>query len=826
MILKGNKMKKIKKSIVATALAFLLAFTTLLPAISVSADDTDYSAELKVGFDNRAEMSKYVPFAVTVESNTNDFSGRLQLIVGNKVNYNIMYETDFSITRGEKKTVTFSCKVVDTLGKVNIRLVNKKGKVVWEQEKRFNVDKTASQKVDIGVLSDDYSALGYMDNVEIEGYPGFKTNLVELTADTFPEDVNALDMLEVIVISNFSTDVLTDDQIEALNLWINRGGMLIVGTGVNSSKTLSKINGNVVNVKPDKMNRYTTCFGLDYYGRMNTNVQNGNSAADPHDDEQYIQDFNEYYYNYREEVDNDCLEDFKASYGISDDEMNEDGTLPDYWEEDYREFCLNYYYAFYYVPDVQTVITYTTVTADVLNFEESDARFDIYYGDSTNGDYTLARVYPVANGHVAVYGIDFTMNPLPGYQNNSDIIEYVIRHYVIQGVADYYNSIANDYGYYNVSFGLSGSSSYAMEKFLENIASAPLPPMVFYVIPILAYMVLILVAYLVSRKKGKTFRLWYWYPILAVGLAIVIFCIGFSTRIIKPRISTMTVLNLQNPAISEKNYVAVTTPSNKVCEVGFASDYDVQLIREINTYLYDNTNKVDLDTYRVAFRREVDQNYVRFSGNVALSSDQFLLQSVYPDSRDIKADLVTNAAPKYGFAEQLILKNETNLDLENAIIICAEKNNNYGYSQPDTVIYRIGDWKAGEEFDMTSQRWLSGDNCGYDLEQVAFTTEDKHMLSGFFFGSLSDKFSEYVNRKYLLSFAVEESEQEATLLNPQANQNGYYGGYSLPSDVVYVFGFTKEPVGKEIQANGKYRNEKTEIVVKRIFMSEMTEVKK
>ena len=35
-------------------------------------------------------------------------------------------------------------------------------------------------------------------------------------------------MLEVIVISNFSTDILTDEQIEALSLWVSRGGFLIV----------------------------------------------------------------------------------------------------------------------------------------------------------------------------------------------------------------------------------------------------------------------------------------------------------------------------------------------------------------------------------------------------------------------------------------------------------------------------------------------------------------------------------------------------------------------------------------------------------------------
>lgn len=822
-------MNRIKKSFTAAFLTLLLIALVVTPAINSSAADTDFSAAIKVGFDGRAEMSKYVPFAVSVESHTNDFQGRLQLIVGNKVNYNILYETDFSITRGEKKTVTFSCKVVDSLGRVNVRLVDKKGKTVWSQEKRFTVDKSASQKVDVGILSDDYSALGYMDNVEIAGYPGFKTNLVELTADSFPEDVNSLDMLEVIVISNFSADVLTDDQISALNLWVNRGGFLIVGTGVNSSKTLSKINGNIVDVKPNKMNRYSTTFGLEYYGSAYVNVQN-TPQNDPYSDDQFLQEFNDYYSNCREEVDRDCLQDFMSSYGISEYELDPDGTVPDYWENDYYDYCMFYYYSFYYSPTPQTPIAYAEATADVLEFDDTTAKYYPLYGDSPNGDYILARVYPLAEGYVAIYGIDFTMNPIPGYKHNSELIEYVIRNYVIQKVSEYYDSIANGYGYYSVNFGYN-NQSYAMDQFLEDIATAPLPPLIFYVLPIIAYMVLILVAYLVNKKKGKTFRLWYWYPILAIGLAVVIFCIGFSTRIIRPRINTMTILKLQAPAISEKNYVAVTTPSNKVCEVGFTTDYDVQLIRQINTYLYDNSDRVDLDSYRVAFRREVDQNYVRFSGNVALSTDQFLLQTVYPGTRDIKAEYVTNVSAQYAEAEKLILKNETDLDLENAIVICAGQPNSYGTTpNGDTTIFRIGDWKAGETFDMTAQQWKKGQNCGTQLDEIAFNQSEKHTLEGFFFGSLSDKFSQYINRKNLLEFAVNSAEDEAyanaALNAPPSNQNNYYSSrHTLPDDVIYVFGFPKEPVGKEIQPNGKYRNEKTEVVVKRIYYSEMKEVK-
>ena len=205
-------MKLFKKHLTLILAVFLLAVAILPVLPVVAADKGDFAAELKVGVDNKAEILRYAPFAITVENNGTDFSGKIQMILPNKVNYNLMYESDFSIAKGEKKTVTFSAKVLDNLGKVNIRIINKKGKVVWNEIKRFNVDKTASTKIDIGVLSDDFSALGYMDNIEFYDRETFKTNLVELTADDFPEDVNSLDMLEMIIISNFSTDILTDEQ--------------------------------------------------------------------------------------------------------------------------------------------------------------------------------------------------------------------------------------------------------------------------------------------------------------------------------------------------------------------------------------------------------------------------------------------------------------------------------------------------------------------------------------------------------------------------------------------------------------------------------------
>ena len=816
-----SRIRRVKKMPVIVCMCVIMLLATVLPIIPAKADTERFTAEITIGFDGKAEINKYVPFGVTIENNDSDFSGRLQLIVANKANYNLMYETDISLAKGEKKTVNFACKVADNLGKVSVRMVNNKGKVVWKTMKRYTVDKTASQKIDIGILSDDFSALGYMDNIEFYDRETFKTNLVELTADNFPEDVNGLDMLEMIIISNFSTDVLTDEQIEALNLWINRGGMLVIGTGSNSSKTLSKINGHVLDVKPGKLQKYYTSFGLNYYGGTNyTSGNNGNNASDPYSDDEYVEMFEEWYRTDRDAVDDTCKEDFMYNYGLTDSDLEDDGSIPSYLEQDYYDYCFRTIYELYW--DTSSWDTqnngfyYPTVAADVLEFEsDNDKRADREYnGDCETGQYDLARVYRVAEGYIALFGIDFTMNPIPNYEYSSEIMVYLISDYVLKGVIEAYEDIS-DTGYYSFNIGNAGNINYITNNFVEKISAAPLPPMALYILPIMAYLVSILVLYLVNRKKKKTFRLWYWYPVVALGMAVVIYCIGFSTRIIKPRVNTMSILKLNKPAAQEMNYVAVTTPSNKTCEVSFSDEYDIQLIRNINGYSYDQSDKVDMDTYRVAFRKGIDKMSVRFAGNIALSSDQFLLESIYPASRSFDVQYIVNVPSGATPAEQMIVKNNTGVDLEDVAVL--QFSGNTGYSYSDMYAYSLGDIKNGASVDLSGINWNAGANkASYSYAETILSDKEKNSkVLGFFFGSLSNSYMQYRNRNTLAEYICNACENE---LRDDYDEH--------KPDAIYVIGFPKGSICRDVQFDNKYRTERTEIVIEKIYLSDMQTVEK
>ena len=99
--------------------------------------------------------------------------------------------------------------------------------------------------------------------------------------------------------------------------------------------------------------------------------------------------------------------------------------------------------------------------------------------------------------------------------------------------------------------------------------------------------------------------------------------------------------------------------------------------------------------------------------------------------------------------------------------------------------------------------------------EVAFTDEDKHMVSGFFLGSLSEGFKQYHNRSNLLNFIGNDIDEK---LGNQSDID--------PVEVIYVIGFPKDSSAKSIQANDKYRVERTELVIQKILLSDMPQVVK
>ncbi|MCM1526307.1 MAG: hypothetical protein NC079_04625 [Clostridium sp.] len=90
----------------------------------------------------------------------------------------------------------------------------------------------------LGILSDSYKDLTWLDmGGRLLYYRGdsYPIKLVETDATNLTE---MLDTLVFLVIDDYDTSVLTDEDVKAIELWVDGGGMLIVGTGSRAEEVL------------------------------------------------------------------------------------------------------------------------------------------------------------------------------------------------------------------------------------------------------------------------------------------------------------------------------------------------------------------------------------------------------------------------------------------------------------------------------------------------------------------------------------------------------------------------------------------------------------
>ncbi len=767
---------------------FIVCFMAvmLLGIVACSGEKYDqgrFTVELSSGYGDKVQVGTYAPFWLEVTNNGEDFEGAVQIIVPGRENHNVMYQKELSIQKGTTKTVELVGYIDMITRYVNVRVMDNHDNVIWASQ--LNCSTLADLKnVNVGIISDDYSALGYMDQQTFMA-SGLTTQIYELTRDTFPTDWRALDMLDVVVISDYSTDMLSEEQINALSLWVNDGGLLMVGTGSTANKTLAGLNGTVFQIKTGDLNSQNTKFGLSV-----ANYSYDYGIQDDYyyyagDDTLYTQFFEENYDAMREDLIVEYLDDFERYWGYGSYEDG-DYTWDEYIEEEFYYYCYEEFYDIYRETLGEETVSvpseaYSYVTADVL--EMSGGKLDaannsyggteIFWGENSNGDvYELAYAFEQGKGHVLLSGIDFTKNPFSSYEGNSLLfvhwVETLIGQHCYQESLDYSNYTS---GYFN------SSMDYSEEEIWSGTASATVPPILLYIVILLLYLVAILVLYLVMRHKKKSMRLWIIYPLVAVGLSVLIFCIGFSTRIYRPVINAITLINPNGGASIERTYARVTVPRQKAYEIGFSAEQAVE-IHEDNYYYYDGSDEIDLNVYDVGYIMSYGTVAVQMGEIGAMGSKEFLMEAVRPTEQSVTVGSTD------GTTDGLYVTNEYGCDLENALLIV----DGYEY-------YHLGDIPNGATIHFNQMREetelsLYSDGLGTIMLQ---NESPVTKAMGVILGSISGTYDEYLC--------------ELRALNSLTD---YVDRYEGP-DVVFV-ALPADDAATPLQASTDYTERRVEII--------------
>ncbi len=234
-----KKRKIIFGLLAAWLLVCLIPRTVLAEESDKDIDNNEFTVTLETGLDGVAVEGKSMPVTVTVNKTGKDFSGTLRVIIPSTYDKeSIAYEKLLVVPSGGEKSVSFLLPDVSTAPYLRIELENEQGKILYSQLVNFT-SLTVGRAAVIGILSDDYTGLNYFDGLSLNTSSGaIETKILRLTADNIPENGEGLTTCQYILIDNYNTSQLSNEQRNAIVSWVNQGGILILGTGSKASIVL------------------------------------------------------------------------------------------------------------------------------------------------------------------------------------------------------------------------------------------------------------------------------------------------------------------------------------------------------------------------------------------------------------------------------------------------------------------------------------------------------------------------------------------------------------------------------------------------------------
>ncbi|MBR4084415.1 MAG: hypothetical protein IKK33_09055 [Lachnospiraceae bacterium] len=193
---------------------------------------------------------------VTIENPGKDWEGMVRVMVDETYDMSTAYDVKLSLPEGSEKQFIVKvsrAEIEQTNGTVYVYMLDKKEKIVWE-ENFYHLLTNGQMSIHMGILSDDYSSLTFLDMNGNKMYfwgDDYPIKLYEITQANL---LDKLDNMQYLVIDDFDTAVLTEEELASISTWCDDGGMLIVGTGEYAKETLGSLTHSFVDIECYEVN--------------------------------------------------------------------------------------------------------------------------------------------------------------------------------------------------------------------------------------------------------------------------------------------------------------------------------------------------------------------------------------------------------------------------------------------------------------------------------------------------------------------------------------------------------------------------------------------
>ena len=234
--------------------------------------DAPVTLDVVYGYKNIAKSGRFLPLHMELGNRTDQvFKGTLCVLAMESDMQGYSMDMDYDVYRYEypveipamgSLTQMRSVSLGNRVDQMYIRLLDESGKEVTRKRLKLNLNKDTAELF-IGVLSDNPEKLLYMGGAGIN-YSTLRTRSIEMTAASLPSSELGLDQLDVLLITDFDTGSLSGQQVTAVWEWVQKGGVLLIGTGGRGEETLRAFAGEILEQPVPQPDQYVINMGVEY----------------------------------------------------------------------------------------------------------------------------------------------------------------------------------------------------------------------------------------------------------------------------------------------------------------------------------------------------------------------------------------------------------------------------------------------------------------------------------------------------------------------------------------------------------------------------------
>lgn len=239
-----NKGGKRRVRAVWTALFALLILVLSGTAAAVrpvrAAQEKAVTMDVTYGYSDLAKGDRYLPVRVSLNNQGADpFSGTVELLTttSSRDPYEYVYPVSTDPMSSSEQVYYIPLGVKGD--QIFATLRDGDGAEVVRKRLKLNISSDVSETL-IGVFCEDPDSMNYLDGVGLR-YGSVKIKLIPLTQDEAPEDFLGYDQMDLLMITDYDLNRLSDSQQTAIMKWVENGGTLLFGGGAGYKDNMGKL---------------------------------------------------------------------------------------------------------------------------------------------------------------------------------------------------------------------------------------------------------------------------------------------------------------------------------------------------------------------------------------------------------------------------------------------------------------------------------------------------------------------------------------------------------------------------------------------------------